>query len=218
MLPLPLSQKHHHQLKRFVRLVEDMVRCRFLVTHQATDQTIARGVDSNGVQTDQNPTYDKEDFLAFLTRYRQVGYNRSDRPSVNFKHVLDVADLYASDAMKQATAALRSEVFPFMEGKYSAFQFAKFDEQTLEPVKTLTSFQTFEALINGDFFHPDKKYADTIDFFEEKGMESWMYLWPVISEIIIPTLNGCMRLSQLLLSEGILTKADFPEACFPTTP
>jgi hypothetical protein len=213
----PLSPKHHHQLKRFVRLVDEMRRCRFISAYCDNDQSIGAGTDEVGIEWRQNPTYDEEDFRSFLTLYRQVGYATSDRESVNLGHILDAVDVYADATLKAKTAQVRSVTLPLMEGHYTAFRFTRF-EGDFEPVKSVTSFETLKALMNGYIFHPDKKHAETLDFLEGEGSESWMYLWPVMHEIIEPTLRGCVFLLQAMREHAILDDEDFPARCFRPAP
>lgn len=61
----PLTPTHYHQLKRFVRLVTEMDRCRFISAYRANDQTIGAGTDENGVEWQKHPSYDAEDFRSY---------------------------------------------------------------------------------------------------------------------------------------------------------
>jgi hypothetical protein len=98
-----------------------------------------------------------------------------------------------------------------MEGRYSCFRLTKF-KKDFEPERSITSGETLEALLNGLIFHPHKKYADTIAFLEEAKL--WMYLWPVMTEIIEPVLQTCIWLLGALRADGILHDGDYPARCF----
>lgn len=211
MPAVTLLPKHQHQLKRFVRLVDEMRRCRFINAYCTTDQTIGAGEDENGEEWHKNPTYHDENFRSFLTLYRQVGWAKNDPESVNLEKILNLVDLYAEPALKAKAAEIRRVTLPLMKGQYSAFKFTKFKDD-FEPEKTVTSFETLDALMNGYVFHPDKAHAATVEFLDEA--ESWMYLWPVMHEIIEPMLRGCVYLFCALREYGILTDADYPTRCF----
>jgi hypothetical protein len=213
-----LTPKEHHQLKRFVRLVDEMRRCRFISAYCANDQAMGAGIDENGVEWRKNPTYDEEDLRSFLTLYRQVGYAKNDKESsVNLEHILDLVDTYADQDLKAKTAQVRSATLPLMKGEYSAIRFAKVDDD-FKPVKSVTSFETLKTLMNGYIFHPDKKHAETLEFLEADGSELWMYFFPVMDEIVVPTLKGCLFLFHALREHGILADGDFPARCFGPPP
>jgi hypothetical protein len=211
-----VTPTHHYQLKRFVRLVDEMSRSRFIQAYRSQDQTIAAGISKDGEDLSQNPEYDLEDLKSFLTCYRQVGYATSDKPSVNLKDIVNIVDLYAGPTLKANLVGLRSStIFPRLEGRYECFRFTKFKEN-FEPEKSVTSGETLKALLNGLFFHPDKKHSATIEFLESEGAELWMYLWPVMNEIIVPVLQTCVLLFKALRSDGILHDDDYPAHCLPT--
>ena len=213
MAAVSLTPAHHYQLKRFVKLVDEMGRCRFIEAYRNRDQSIGAGTSDNGEEWRTHPTYDVEDLRSFLTSYRQVGYAKNDKPSMNLKDILDVVDLYASSELKNLTAQIRTTTLPLTEGRYSAFKFAQFKDN-FEVEKSVTSGETLKALLNGLIFHPDKKHADTIDFLERDGVEPWMYLWPVMHEIVAPTLRACHVLFKALRADGILRDEDYPARCF----
>lgn len=208
-----LTPEHHYQLKRFVRLVDEMSRCRFITAYRTQDQTVGAGEDDAGGEWRRNPTYDFEDLRSFLTTYRQVGHAKNDKPSVNLKDVLDVVDLYAGPELRRLTADIRATTLPHTEGRYSAFRFAKF-KGDFEVDRCFTSGEVLKALLNGLIFHPDKRHAETIDFLEEDGVEPWMYLWPVMNEIVEPTLRACLALFRALRADGVLGDEDYPARCF----
>jgi hypothetical protein len=156
-----LTADHHYQLKRFVKLVDEMSRCRFIESYRKQDRTIGVSVNEAGEKQWKHPTYDMEDFRSFLTLYRQVGYAKNDKPSLNLMDILDVVCQYASCDFRADIEKTRRTTQPLMSGQYSAMQLTRYKE-SFEPEKILTSKEILDALLNGLIFHQQRNMRRTL--------------------------------------------------------
>lgn len=212
-MAVPLTATHHYQLRRFVALVDEMSRSRLIERYRTQDHTISRGTNANGEPQEQNPEYDWENFRSFLLSFRQIAYAQKDRPSVNLKTILDITEQYASSALKEGIGKMREVVLPILEGRYIGIKVTKFKQGSdFEPERSFTSHEVMNILINGRLFHPDKRFEEDFKILEEA--EPWFYLWPVLHEIVEPTLRNCVWFFKALRAEGILRDEDFPSHCF----
>lgn len=92
--PTSPSDEQRRQLRAFVRHVESMLQSRFfrnvqsMPTHTLSIEDIP---DGSSVFT--APPYDREDFEAFLTRFRQVAM--SDSEPVYFNRIRNIVSTFA---------------------------------------------------------------------------------------------------------------------------
>jgi hypothetical protein len=76
---------------------------------------------------------------------------------------------------------------------------------------SLTSQEILDALVNGQIFHAHARHRQTVTFLT--ATERWQYLWPLLFEIIIPTLQACIWLFHAIRRDGILADSDYPAPC-----
>jgi hypothetical protein len=67
------------------------------------------------------------------------------------------------------------------------------------------------CLVNGQIFHSDGTHRKAVEFLN--ASERWQYLFPLLSEIIIPAFNAFILLFKAIWSDGILEDADYPARC-----
>lgn len=210
-----LSAADRLRLRQFVRLVFELRTSRLITTYCETDQTIAVGpLPADNV----HPQYDREDFDAFLTRFRQVAINNDGLKLDAILNLVDrhiIAKHSADHPLRSITAEIRKVTLPLMRKGAGMFRVAVFDEEQ-KPLRSLTSHETLLALVNGQVFHSDPEHAPVIELLD--GSEPWTYLWPILFEVIEPTLRGCLYLYQALYIHGLLTQEDYPAAAFPQAP
>jgi hypothetical protein len=190
-----------------------MRRSRFIETYVKQDQTISFSPSGSDEPVITAPEYDREDFVAFLTIFRQLAISKNER--VYLFGVTAVASRYASPHFQEQLANMEEALKPQLEGKWTGMKLCH-DAVPGRDAISLTSFEILNALVNGRVFHADKKHGPTVAFLD--ASERWHYLWPVMAEIVIPGLKGCVWLFHALRQEGILQDDDYPARCQDTTP
>jgi hypothetical protein len=153
------------------------------------------------------PEYDWEDFRSFLTTFRQVAISKSE-PVYVFR-IIGILRRYASPELQKQLAALRDELAPRLEGDYVGIRYGR--ELPNGEEVSFTSREILDALVNGQIFHADASHRSTLTFLNTT--HRWQHLWPVLFEIIVPTLQGCIWLFHALRRHGILDDSDYPEHC-----
>jgi hypothetical protein len=176
-----------------------MSRCRFIERYRTQDHKITCGPAENGESRTTGPDYDWEDFRSFMTDFRQIAKSKTEL--VYLKSVIETACQYASEHLREELGKAMSTLIPLMEGKYRGIHVGTDDV-------SLSSWEVFDALVNGRIFHADRRHRSTVEFLE--GNEPWFYLWPLLREIVVPVLQGCMWLSRALREDGILEVSDYP--------
>jgi hypothetical protein len=199
-----LTPEHRDLLRHFVRLVDDMSRSRFIERYRTQDHKISCG--PNGTIA---PEYDWEDFRSFLTIFRQVAVSQGD--PVYLSKITGMVGRYASDDLRRKIAEMRSLVLPRLEGKYHGMKLGR-DALEGKQAVSLTTHEILDALVNGYIFHPDKKHRQTIEFLD--SVKRWQYLWPLLVEVIMPTVRACVWLFKAIHYDGILERSDYPARCF----
>jgi hypothetical protein len=204
--PLP-TPEHRERLRQFVYLVDDMNRSRFVERCRTQDHSIA----CQGPQITA-PEYDWEDFRSFLTTFRQVAISKSE-PVYVFR-IIGILRRYASPELQKQLAALRDELAPRLEGEYVGIRYGR--ELPSGEEVSFTSREALNALVNGQVFHADASHRWTLQFLPT--IHRWQYLWPILFEIVIPALDGCVWLFHAMRRDGILDDSDYPERCRRPSP
>jgi hypothetical protein len=198
-----LTPDHRELLRHFVGLVDDMSRSRFIERYRKQDHTISFR-DKDGQPPLRAPEYDWEDFRSFLTAFRQVAV--SSREPVYVFRVVNLLWQYASPKLREQLAQLRKDLAPILEGRYEGIRFG--GETPSGSEVSFTSQEILDALVNGQVFHANRERRPTVAFLS--GVERWKYLWPLLFEIVIPTLRACIWLFHAIRRDGILDDADYP--------
>ena len=202
-MPTP---EHREQLRYFVYLVDDMRRSRFVERYRTQDHTISCRPEDEGPQITA-PEYDWQDFRSFLTTFRQVAI--SNREPVYLFRILGILWRYASPELQKQLAELRAELVSRLEGEYVGIRYGR--ELPSGEEVSFTSREILDALVNGQVFHADASHRWTLKFLPT--IHRWQFLWPILFEIVVPTLQRCLWLFDAIRQDGILDDSDYPEPC-----
>jgi hypothetical protein len=203
-----ITSEHRELLRHFVRLVDEMRRCQFIETYNKQDHTISFAPTDGGEPAITAPEYDWEGFVAFLTIFRQLAISKKEQ--VYLFRISTVVSRYASPNLQEQLAAMEAALKPLLEGKHQGLRFGREPSPDQDAI-SLTSFEILDAIVNGRVFHADKKHRPAVAFLD--ASERWQFLWPVMVEIVIPGLKGCIWLFHALRSDGILQDDDYPARC-----
>lgn len=202
-----LTEPHREQLRDFVRLVDEMSRSRFMERYRTQDHTVSCGPREDGQYGVTAPDYDWEDFRSFLTVFRQVAISKDE--SVHFIKVIQTVGRYASDRLRPELRKMRKFLAPLLEGRYRGLMVGR-DLPTGE--QSFSTHEILDAIVNGKVFHGDKRHRKTVEFLN--ASDRWHYLWPLLFEIIIPTLRSFIWLFKAIRQDGILEETDYPAHCW----
>src|SRR5437870_4770733 len=70
--PCPYNSDELAVLRKFAQVCEDTSTCRFIRDLPKQKQTFVMDKQPDGTYLSTYPTYDKDDFLAFLTHFRKL--------------------------------------------------------------------------------------------------------------------------------------------------
>jgi mRNA-degrading endonuclease RelE of RelBE toxin-antitoxin system len=203
--PVPnVPENEREQLKQFVRAVYDMVDSRFMEKVKIQDHSVKMERVDSGEYRLTYPDYDWEDFRSFLTTFRQIAM--SEREPVYLPTIRNVVSRYGSQDLRDELKKFKQHVIPIIEGRLSGIRFGK---QTVEGEVSFSGYQLLDALVNGFVFHAGEDHAKTVTVL--RNCEPWQYIWVILTEIIIPVVNGSAWLVNVIRIEKLLDEADFPE-------
>jgi hypothetical protein len=203
--PVPhVPQNERDQLKLFVRAVYDMADSRFIKKVQVQDHSVKMERLESGEYKITSPDYDWEDFRSFLTTFRQVAM--SDREAVYLPTIRNIVSRYGSDQLRLELKKLKQHVVPIIEGRLSGIRFGK---ARPEGDVVFTAYELLDALVNGLVFHSGDDHAKTVTILRDS--QPWQYIWVILTEIIIPVVNACTWLVNVIRIEKFLDEADFPD-------
>src|SRR5688500_17887194 len=112
-----LTPEDRTVLRDFVRLVYEMVQCRFVRRYRQQQHTVSCRPDPDGEAHVTGPDYDWDDFRSFMTVFRKVGIARGER--THLAKVYKLIGRYASDALRVRLAADRSQVMAMLYGSWT---------------------------------------------------------------------------------------------------
>jgi hypothetical protein len=207
--PTP-TPKERDRLRRFIRITDEMSRCRFICRCREQKHGVSCGPGDDGEPRLTAPEYDWEDFRSFLTVFRQVAYNKGDKDTVNLEVILGIVEKYASPYLRSKLVPIKEEIIPRLKGQYRGILLARHNESG-DPEYSLTTHQMLDALMYGDVFHSDARCDERIDFL--KTAERGQYLFIILAEIVFPTVRQCIKLFKAIRLDGILDDADYPAHC-----
>lgn len=206
-----LSPEERNQLRRFVRLVDEMSRSRFIETYRTQDHAISFGTEDDGASRITAPEYDWEDFRSFLTVFRQVAILQQE--PAHLGRILTIIGRYASSELQKKLRLMRKDIFARLDGRYSNM---KLGRTVNGKEMSLGASEVLDALVNGMVFHSDPKHSEKVAFLD--ASERWFYLWPLMFEVITPCLRCFLWLSHAMRREGILEEGDYPVRCLGAKP
>jgi hypothetical protein len=198
-----LTNDERAQLKQFVRLVQDMVACRFIQRVREQDHSIRTERMENGEFRLTAPDYDWEDYRSFLTTFRQVALSQSE--TVYLPRIRNIVARHASDDLRKELGKLKNHIVPIIEGKLVGIRFG---QASSDGEVSFTSHQLLDTLVNGTIFHSDLEHDHTARLI--LSAQPWQYILLILNEIIIPVLNACTWLVNVIQIEGYLDEADVP--------
>jgi hypothetical protein len=199
-----ISDAEYSQLKRFVRLVLDMNKCRFIQRAKTQTHEISMERLPDGNAKIIAPDYDWEDFRSFLTVFRQIALSRKD--SVYLPKIKNIIAKHADSGIRKELDELRKNIFPIIEGKYAGMKFgAEIEGKEI----SLTSFELLDAIVNGEVFHGDQEKEQETRLIYIS--QPWEYLGILQAEIIAPVFNACIFLLNKIRTENYLDDKDFSE-------
>ena len=199
-----ISEAEYSQLKRFVRLVLDMNKCRFIQRAKVQSHEIRMECLPDGNAKIIAPDYDWEDFRSFLTVFRQIALSKKE--SVYLPKIKNIIAKHAESSVRKELDELRINVFPIIEGKYVGMKFgAEIEGKEI----SLTSFELLNAIVNGEVFHGDQERKQETQLIYIS--QPWEYLGILQAEIIVPVFNACIFLLTKIRAENYLDDKDFLE-------
>jgi hypothetical protein len=199
-----LTPEHRALFRDFVRLVNEMDRCRFVRKYREQDHTVSGEVDDNGELKTAAPDYDWEDFRSFMTVFRKIGI--AENEPTHLAKVYKLAGRYASDKLRKELAANRQQVMAMLYGTWTGMNLVA----TVEgKEKTFTVAELADMVTNGMIFHEVPRHRQAAATFSTEAR--WMYLWPALSFNIMPIVSAAILMFQSLWQDGILGDADYPE-------
>ena len=192
-------------LRRFIVLVDEMSRSRFIEQYRSQNHTIEMKEEYTEAV---GPEYDREDFEAFLTRFRQVAISTNE--PVYFTKTLKIVAKYASPKLREYLPSRRKLLLRLLvEKNWSGIQLS-YPTTDGKEVK-LTSHQVLDAVVNGWVFHADPGHQPVVELLTTS--KPWFYLWPLLVEIVCPTLKALIWLFKVIRIDGILPDEDYPKHC-----
>ncbi|QEG29281.1 hypothetical protein GobsT_40760 [Gemmata obscuriglobus] len=206
--------KSHYQLRKFVKVVSEMLLCRFGVAITSQSHTIASDASKPEGERTTHSTYDIEDYRSFLTLYRQVGWAKSDKPSLNLEKIVDVLEECSNDLkLRELTSYVRREALPKMKGDAAVVTLRRLDSGG-QVLQELDGHEILDAFLNGEVFHPDPKHDKVIEFLGSVGVEVWLQTWLMITNVVLPTLIGCQMVFWAIRHFDILAESDYSPRAF----
>ena len=200
-----VPDEHQRQLKQFVFAVYDMADSRFIKRAQAQDHSVKSDPVENGDNRITAPDYDAEDFMAFLTTFRQLAMLQKE--SIYLPRIRNIIERYASDQWRDGLKVVKAQVVPQIQGRFLGMRLVR---GTPEHGKSLASYQMLNALVNGRIFHRDESHGDAVTMLRES--QPWHYIWIVLHEIVIPVVNACTWLVEATRADRLLDEGVFPAA------
>lgn len=164
---------------------------------------MSAGLDENGNPTFNNPTYDWDDFCSFLTMFRKVAH--AEQEQIYLPSILKIIMRYSPDEVRDIWRDAVRRINAIIEGRSAVIQYSV---STAEGRKKFTGSQVLNCLINGLIFHDDPELAVELSKLEE--VEWGCHIFMLNGEIIMPVMNTCIALRNLMFRLGRLPESDFP--------
>jgi hypothetical protein len=189
------------QLKRFVRATHEMTNSRFIKAVSGSQQVMGIEIAQGGERRFVAPTYDWEDFRSFLTIFRKIALS-SDEP-IYLPKIIRIVEHYGDMDTRNYIRDSRREIIAIIEGRFGALRWG--DSQR---GKLYGGRQILDVLVNGVVFHEGQDLAD--DVSRLKGSEIGCHIFLLVGEIIFPVLNYCIHLRNIMWSQDLFPRSEFP--------
>ena len=185
------------QLRQFVRVVDSMSRSRFMDEFRKQDHSLNCEGEVTG------PTYDQNDFKAFLTDFRKIAMLTGE--AVYLRKVLTTIGKLASTELRQALSPFYEDVMPMIEGRKTMMTLS----YPVGDTKVRMSLQqVLSTLVNGEIFHVDPRHTQRAR--ELQSRNELYYLWPALHYFVMPVVRGCIWLYHAIRHDSILGELDYP--------
>ncbi len=200
----PLSAQERHQVKNFVRLVEEMLQSDFYESTTTMDHSVSGSVSADGQFQLAAPEYDWNDLRSFLLSFRQIALN--ERDPVYITRIRNVVSQHTDPSFRDDLSFMKKYVTAVLSGKRIM---ASLGVTTDTGMVQLTGVTLLEALVNGELFHSGAEYDHILEQLRDVPRGSYLML--VFMDVIMPVLHAAWHLVKVIVKSNLLLRGDLPD-------